>query len=141
MQSYSIYRNGEEITQVTQNSYLDVDLEPNTYTYYIIANYTDPEGSSEPSNEVEIYLAPGLLETKSFDSPMQIFPNPSDGVFHVSPDREYTVSVMNINGVKLDEITVRSQSDMLDLSKFGKGIYILHFRSDDNTFVYKVLVQ
>ena len=141
LQSYSVYRNDEEIAQVTQNSYLDENLKPKNYTYYVVANYIDPVGSSGPSNEVDIYIAPDLTENKISGSPLRIFPNPSDGVFHISTDREYTVSVMNINGIQLDEIIILSNNSLLDLSKFGKGIYILHFRSDNDTFVFKVLVQ
>jgi lysyl endopeptidase len=57
---YSIFRDGVEIAQTADSSYIDTSLAAGNYTYYVIANYTDPEGSSSPSNEVEIVVPNAL---------------------------------------------------------------------------------
>jgi hypothetical protein len=141
LSSYTIFRNGHQITQTSENTYLDEGLKPGVYRYYVVANYIDPTGTSGPSNEIEIYLEPDALDIKTVHPSVILYPNPSSGIFSVSVDKDYFVSVMNINGIKVGEFSVHKSTKSIDLSAFGKGIYLLQFQSDNDSFVMKVVVQ
>ena len=58
---YRLYRNGDQIVDVAVNetSYLDEDLLPGDYVYYLTALYA--EGESEPSNSVLMTIDPLVL--------------------------------------------------------------------------------
>lgn len=49
LEGYNVYRDGNMIDYTTGMTYLDSDLDPDTYIYYVTAVYT--EGESGPSNE------------------------------------------------------------------------------------------
>ncbi len=52
---YSIYKNNELLTDTDQTSYIDHQIIHNEqYSYYIIANYSDPQTASDPSNSVAV---------------------------------------------------------------------------------------
>lgn len=65
LDNYIIYRNGEQLNEIGveqgTTSYIDYDVEENVeYSYYVVAEYLDPEGESESSNEVSItYITEG----------------------------------------------------------------------------------
>lgn len=141
LSNYSVFRDEAQIAVTADNNYLDENLAIGTYTYYVVANYTDPEGTSVPSNEVEVYVGPNAIDPKLADPSVILYPNPSNGLFSITVDREYFVSVMDVNGVLIGEKVVKTDTESIDLSKYGQGLYMLQFRSDDTTFIMKVLVQ
>jgi len=56
---FNIYRNSEllvVITDTTQFTYVDSDLEPGDYNYYLTAFYTSPEGVSIESNSISVHV-------------------------------------------------------------------------------------
>ena len=55
---FIVYRNGAPLTQPIQTTYYpDSEVDNNqSYTYYVVAIYTDPEGISEPSNSSTIQV-------------------------------------------------------------------------------------
>jgi len=53
--SYKVYRDEEEIAEVTELTYTDEDLENGSYSYYITAMYADGQ-ESESSNTVNIEI-------------------------------------------------------------------------------------
>ncbi|MDA3838053.1 MAG: C10 family peptidase [Candidatus Delongbacteria bacterium] len=57
--TYNIYRNDSVIGTSSTTSYTDNSLVYGTYTYYVTANYVNPAGESEQSNEVTIFPPPG----------------------------------------------------------------------------------
>ena len=53
---YKVYRNNEEITDIIENNqYIDTNLVFGTlYTYFVTAVYIEPDGESNPSNELVV---------------------------------------------------------------------------------------
>jgi hypothetical protein len=70
---FRIYRNGYLLDEIPGNifEYVDLDLTPGTYTYYVTASY-GLYNESEPSNEVTVMGYP-VVEMPSF--------NPEPGIF------------------------------------------------------------
>ncbi len=142
LSTFGVFRDDSEIAQTAENNYLDEGLALGTYTYYVVANYIDPVGTSLPSNEVVVEVKPSTIDPPMPVPSIMLYPNPSQGgVFHIDTDRAYHISVMNVNGIVIDEIEVRTDTKSLDLSPYGEGLYILHFQSDKTTFILKVLVE
>jgi len=72
---------------------------------------------------------------------LNLYPNPSDGIINIETDRNYTVIVMDITGSVIGIVNVDSSTKTIDLSNRHKGLYILKFESDENTFETKVIVK
>ena len=62
-QYFLIYRNGEIIAfaEADSNEYTDTSIASGwTYTYCVVAGYTDPPGDSEPSNPAVVNIPPSI---------------------------------------------------------------------------------
>jgi len=62
---YNVYRNSNLIEFVTDESYIDYDVESGTYEYYVTAVYD--EGESDPSNMVNIEIEDMYMDCDNFD--------------------------------------------------------------------------
>jgi len=138
--SYSLFRDGVEIMETSRKSYADEGVSYGFHIYYVKANYINPSGTSIPSNEVEVFINLSSLDKIDENHAVSVFPNPSNGIFNIRADKEYTVSVININGKVIESFTTGTSRSELDLRRYGRGIYMLHFRSDDESFVVKAIV-
>jgi lysyl endopeptidase len=141
MIDYSIFRDDTEITQSEVKSYTDSNVPNGTYTYYVIGNYTNPDGSTGPSNSVTVIVDYDYINTPDFRDIALLYPNPSDGLFYLSIVKGYTVTVTNLNGSVLKKLQVNATTELIDLSDQKEGLYLLHFRSDETNFVLKVMIQ
>jgi len=55
LSGYTVYRNSSSQSTTTSTSYSQTGLSNGTaYTYYVVANYTNPTGTSNPSNTVSV---------------------------------------------------------------------------------------
>lgn len=67
---YKLYRNGSEIAGgITATEFYDLNLEPGTYNYYVIAIYD--AGDSEPSNTATVTIeggTPGIIAELDFEN-------------------------------------------------------------------------
>jgi lysyl endopeptidase len=138
---YAIYRDAAEIGTTEAETFTDFSLPRGTYTYYVVAKYSSPEGSSEPSNTIVVEVNPVSTIDHSAQTLLTIYPNPSDGLFNIEADRDYYVTVLDLSGNVVDEFNINSHSRTIDLSSANAGMYILKFRSDDTIFAVKVIVK
>ncbi|WP_158736953.1 S8 family serine peptidase [Alteribacillus sp. YIM 98480] len=73
---YQVYRNGESYEQVDVTTFIDLDLEPGTYTYEVTA--VDPDGTeSEKSETVEVYVEEQEEDDTGFSWPEKVDNSPS----------------------------------------------------------------
>lgn len=80
----------------------------------------------------------GLNQLKKED--IIIFPNPTSGTINISsPDYFTAVNVYDIKGQLLK--TFQQVSNLIDLSEFKTGIYILKFLSKDKMMIQKVIKE
>ncbi len=141
LEDFTIYRNNTEIGSSETSSYSDNSLANGTYEYYVVANYTNPAGTSGPSNKIEVTIENVALDPVNKSAILNLYPNPSDGIFNIETDRNYKVIVMDITGSVIGIVNVDSSTKTIDLSNRHKGLYILKFESDENTFETKVIVK
>ncbi len=71
---------------------------------------------------------------------LQIYPNPSNGVFNINANTLTinTVTVTNINGVN-SSLTIKDNT--VDMSNFVSGVYILQFVTSEGIINKKVVIQ
>ena len=74
------------------------------------------------------------------ETPVRVFPNPTTGLIHVEGQGTMQVTVMNLLGQKLFEQESQGNT-LVDLSKFGQGIYMLRIDTLNGTTVQKVTVK
>lgn len=84
-------------------------------------------------------------ENNPTEKQIQISPNPNSGIFNIEllePKGNAAFHIYNTFGQLMLQQQISSTQNQIDLSSFGKGIYLLHITSkENNTIVKKVVVQ
>lgn len=70
----------------------------------------------------------------------QLFPNPVTNFINVVSDEPGTLMLLNYTGKILGSYNV-SQSEMIDLSSFSNGLYIISFQSKSGIFISKRVLK
>jgi len=117
-------------------SYLDPTIESGI-TYYRIVEY-DKDGSSAYS-DVKALVQSGLND-------FQVVPNPTNGIFLVVPDRDFTedfdVAILNsIGQVIFEDTDLTVGKNRIDISNYASGIYYLHIRMNDSITIKKIIKE
>ncbi len=88
------------------------------------------------------------IEEELGASTFELYPNPSDGMFHLTFElyqkKEVAVEVLDLSGrVLLCEAKGRTQlfREDIDLGNFAKGLYILRIKAGKNTAYQKLVLQ
>lgn len=100
--SYKVYRDDDEIAEVTELTYTDEDLTPATYEYYITAIYEDGQ-ESEPSNTVMVEVTSNGNNTIPLVTKLHgNYPNPFNPTtnirFDLAKDTQVLLQVYNMKG-------------------------------------------
>jgi hypothetical protein len=84
----------------------------------------------------------GIAENSNNKS-MQVYPNPSNGLFTLSfsDPAEYTVKIYDLRGVCVVNETVTTLSTQLDLSNLSNGVYFLNANGANKNFQQKLVIQ
>ena len=80
------------------------------------------------------------LEEVSAVNTANIYPNPTDGILNVGGNGSMTISVMNVLGQKILEMSATDNATV-DLSGFGGGIYMIRIETANGTMTKKVSVK
>ena len=72
-------------------------------------------------------------------SNVRLYPNPTNGILNIEGNGVMTISVMNILGQKVLEITANDNTT-IDLSGFGEGIYMVRIETENRIKTEKVNV-
>jgi hypothetical protein len=125
--SYKVYRDEEEIADVTELTFTDEDLTPAIYEYYVTAIYTDGQ-ESESSNTATIEITSSgnniiPLITKLHGNYPNPF-NPSTTIrFDLAKDSDVTLQIFNLKG-QLVKTLVQE--------KISIGVHTVEWNGDDN---------
>ena len=138
--NYTIYRDDTELDQTAETSYLDLSVPLGLHTYYVVANYDNPPGVSDPSNEVEVNIVETTIEPPELPV-IKLFPNPSSGELNLEVEGEYMLTVMNMQGILIEKYEVNEQTVKLDLSEYPKGIYMLRFVDGLDIITKTIVIQ
>ena len=127
LSGYKVYRNSSAIATINNpetTTYVDENMQHGSYTYYVTAIYSDPEGESLPSNTVQISLT---SVDSDILSNVSVFPNPFQNSITINNAEQLSrVVVSNILGQKLIDIAINgSQTEYIPTGRLNKGIYLV----------------
>jgi len=107
-------------------------------THNIAYIYTDVNGctgSTSDSLYADVCLeAQNALESK----PISVYPNPSDGVFTITAEVNSTITVYDIAGQPISEITATTTQTEIDLGAFADGVYFIMVRNETKALYMKI---
>ncbi len=136
IQSYNVYRNGEFLKNVSENSYLDEGLIAGTEYCYTITSIRDNGDESRISEEV---CAKTLGESiNELSSSINIYPNPvEDELFIATEVRVNEVSIYDIYGrltmsLQVNETTSQQVVKVADLEA---GVYFVNVKTENGNIV------
>jgi alpha-amylase len=70
-----------------------------------------------------------------------IYPNPSQGQLTIETKQKGQVAIYNLQGKLLLQKNLENASENIDLSAFGKGVYMLRFEGKEGRSFRKVVVE
>ena len=73
------------------------------------------------------------------EDPVRVYPNPTTGLINVDNQGAMHITVMNLLGQKLFDLEA-SGNTMVDLSKYGQGVYMLRIETNHGVTLQKVSV-
>ena len=79
------------------------------------------------------------LNENTDNSFITIYPNPSDGIFHLTLKNETEIEVYNIMGKAIYKTVTTNQAATINLGKEAKGIYFVKI-VDNGKIVYKKII-
>ena len=71
---------------------------------------------------------------------IEVYPNPSNGVFAIKSDREVSIEIYDLQGKNLVSIPKQFQIK-IDISNFSKGIYLLRFSDGKSVQTEKIIIR
>ena len=133
--SYTIYRNGLEIVEVTEPTYTDAVASEIHFTYCVVANYQ--RGSSLPEC-IDVKAEMGIDEN---NDDFVVYPNPANSILFVScGDAEY--SFVMYNGMGQVMVSGKAQgTEQINVSGMTEGVYFLRLTTGTQVRVEKVVVK
>ena len=152
---YNIYRNDELLTTVTAFLFIDPNVPPGTYTYYVTAMYGTHE--SIPSNEVEVIVgtSSGLNLLPVSNELLGNYPNPFNPTteisFSISDPGYVSIEIYNVKGELVKTLINREMNsgmnsvywngDDLNAKSVTSGIYFYKMRAGGRyTCAYKMIL-
>ena len=133
--NYIINRNGIEIAQTTDPTYVDEVLTEFYYTYCVVAQYN--HGSSAP----ECIVVKSELDIDENMTEFSIYPNPVNGTLFVNGgNAEYSYMMYNGMGQVVAKGTAKG-TEQISVESMTKGVYFLRLISGTQVHVEKVVVK
>jgi len=133
--SYTIYRNGLEIVEVTEPTYTDAVTSELHFTYCVVANYM--RGSSLPEC-IEVKAEMGMDEN---NDNFVIYPNPANSILFINcGNAEY--SYVMYNGMGQVMVSGKAQgTEQININGMTEGVYFLRLTTGTQVRVEKVVVK
>lgn len=112
--------------------------------FNIVYSFTDSNGcASKDSSSIEVVICEGIFDGKT-NPTVQVFPNPSTGIFTVvgSDTRDQTIAIYNEWGLKIGSFILTEGQTKIDLSTQKSGIYLMQIinETEANSGVQKIII-
>lgn len=103
------------------------------------------QNTNELGVTVDNFVINGVLSTENFElNDITIYPNPSNGVFHISLGniQPSLIDVYDLTGKVVSsqkELTVTNLETTLDLSNLAQGVYFVKITADNQNIVKRII--
>jgi hypothetical protein len=133
----------------TMFGYLDLSGMPTLFEVCVWEMPFPPAGAAE---RVDTFGSPNLLFTMDCSAHIQedydetgtlnIYPNPSDGLIHldIENNKNTRIEIYHLNGILLFSKSLGSVSDILDVSDYPKGVYLMKVIQDRSISIKKIII-
>ena len=82
------------------------------------------------------------LELNFLEKSLKVYPNPNSGVFNVESSLKLDkIRIMDLSGRVIDQLLTPAQHEVVNLSVFEKGVYVIEFQSGSLTAYERVFVK
>ena len=133
--SYIISRNGIEIAQTEEPTFVDEVFTEFYYTYCVVAVYS--QGASAP----ECIVVKSELGVEENEAEFAIYPNPVNGTLFVNGgNAEYSYTMYNGMGQVVAN-GIAKGTEQISVDGMTKGVYFLRLTSGTQVLVEKVVVK
>ena len=150
LDKFEIYRSEDDINydivqrivntpSITHYQCRDEVKTPGKYFYKIIAFYKNDCQSDEVKINVEVLDYSAVSEQAC--NVAVLYPNPTSGKITVVSDHLQKISIVNSQGQTLRQVSVEGREVSIDLSSFGRGIYMLMIQTETGITAKKVIVE
>ena len=78
---------------------------------------------------------------ESSNLPVSIYPNPTNGTVTVKASKLQSINVLNSLGQALRVFDIDQDDITIDLSTFGRGLYLLRIQTEDGIMTQQVIVE
>jgi hypothetical protein len=133
-ENYVVLRNGVQIAETEETTYVDSEVANGTYTYSVVAVYE--EGESLPASVVAI-VGESIEENEVM---FAIYPNPAKDFVKINSNAAYEYQLIN----NLGQVVVSGSATgehQIDVANINKGVYFLKVVADGETAINKLLIQ
>ena len=113
--------------------------QPGRYFYRIIAFYQDDCQSEPLQIEVEVLNYQAVDEHAA--NQVALYPNPTSGQVTVTSENLQQISIVNSLGQILRHFQAEGDKVSIDLSTFGRGIYMLMIHTENGIFAKRIVVE
>ena len=133
--NYAVLRNGIQIAETEETTYVDSELAAGTYTYSVIAVYE--EGESVPASVV-VVIGESIDENEVM---FAIYPNPAKDYVKINSNAS-TFEYQLINSLGQVVISGSASGEhQIDVANINKGVYFLKVVAEGETAINKLLIQ
>ena len=128
--SYEVKRDGTTvatISELTNTTFTEMVDQVKAYTYDVYTNYSDGMASDKQSVTVDLSTL-ATAETKGVNG-LSVYPNPSSGPFTILAGQDvgrFEAQVFDMSGKSIMTKKSAGKTLDIDLTSFGRGIYILN---------------
>ena len=149
--NYNIYRgasleNMEVVATTSAKSYFD-EVEKGTYYYQVTAVYEEDgiECESEPAKTYNdetldyVVVEVTAVEENNING-LMIYPNPTNGNLNVNVEAMRRITIANTLGQVVYDQEVNGDSQIIDMSQYQTGIYMVRIATDNGVAVKRVNV-
>ena len=133
--NYIISRNGIEIAQTTEPTYVDELFNEYFYTYCVVAEYSG--GFSAP----ECIVVKSELSVEENETEFSIYPNPVNNILYINGgNTEYNYEMYNGMGQMVVN-GIAKGTEQISVDGMTKGVYFLRLTSGTQVHMEKVVVK
>lgn len=124
-----LWSTGETTTSIT--------VSPTQTTTYTVTGYNNDGCEAQAVITVEVKFSD--VAENSVDA--KVYPNPTKGNITIEANGMQHVTISNILGQTIYDVTSNSDSMTLDLTQFGNGIFIVRISNNNGTCVRRISVE
>lgn len=133
---YIVERNGIQIAETNETTYVDSELTSGVYTYAVTAVYD--EGQAMPAT---VIAEVGVDVEENGDVMFSVYPNPAKDVININTNAvRYEYQLINSVG----QVIISGESNgehQINISNVNKGIYFLKVVADGQAKINKLIIQ